>query len=107
MPRRFHRDQAILCDIEQPKELLVTTSVLGEWRWLHQDLPFCVYDCNDVRLGSNVDSNEPHRRAPFRWGRPGASEPTFTLVLVHARTSFGESQDTVRALNAGRGRQSL
>jgi hypothetical protein len=56
-----------------------------------------------VRLGSNVDSRKPHPVSPPRQGLPGTSAPVTTLVLVNARTL---PQDTVRALDTGRGRQS-
>ena len=102
---RFHDDQ----DGRRAKRFeqgVVALAVLGDGHGLADRRAILVEAGERVAFGCDIDAGEHTLSLHGQW--PGASEPAIMLTLVQARTQAGKAwpQDTVRALIAGRGRQS-
>jgi hypothetical protein len=96
---------------ERAERGVVAGPVLGERQGLADRLARVVEAGEHVALGCDVDACEHGTSSVGRTCTDqcqGASEPTFMPVLVQAGTPAGKARprDTVRAANAGRGRQS-
>ena len=105
MPRRLQDDQ----NRRRPQRFgkpRVPCLILGERDRATDRLACAVETGQHMPLGRDVDACK-HDASLATIGR-GASEPTPMLTLVQARTQAGKAwpQHAVRALNAGRGRQS-
>ena len=102
---RFHGDQHRR-RAESTQQRLVTFSILADGDRFADRPALCVQPRQHVAFGRNVDAGEHDPSVMCQ--RPGASEPASMLTLVQARTQTGKAwpQHTVRAANAGRGRQS-
>lgn len=107
--RRLHHDERVVGGAAQQRsELVVSLPIFGERRGLHEGRSLAVDHGDHVFLRTDVDAYCSHDAPPTRGDRvSGASEPTFQLMLVHTRRrGLPVPQDTVRARNVGRGRQS-
>ena len=104
MPCRLHRNQRVGGVPHHCSQLPIALGIFLERCGRRQHGPILSYDRNDMPFSSNINPHVPHS-APLRREDAGASEPVLMLTLVHART-VRPPQDTVRALNTGRGRHS-
>lgn len=104
MARRLHGDQHRRRP-EQAQQRVVAFPVLGEGYWLAERHALCVQTRQHVALGRDIDPSKHGILLPSVGLR--ASEPASMPALVQARTPAKQAPpDTVRAKNAGRGRQS-
>ena len=104
MARRFHGDQHRRRP-EQAQQRVIALPVLGNGHWLAKRHALRVQAREHVALRGDVDSSKHGTLLPDIGLR--ASEPASMPALVQARTPARQAPpDTVRAKNAGRGRQS-
>ncbi|HEV2874762.1 MAG TPA: hypothetical protein VGW14_06400 [Thermoleophilaceae bacterium] len=105
VPGRLHDDERRRRP-ERRDQRGVALLVLGDHDRPADRRTFRVEAREHVALRGDVDACEHGPSVAGR--RRGASEPPSMLALVQARTQAGKAwpRDTVRALNAGRGRQS-
>jgi hypothetical protein len=102
---RFHHGEHLARRTEHALQVRVAAAILPNAGRLHEHRPRRIHDRNHVSLGSDADSGKSHPPSPSRRIGSGASEPMPALELVDARPS-ATPQDTVRALDIGRGRHS-
>ena len=86
---------------------IIACAILGDGDGLANRGPRVIKTGEDVAFGCDINPCE-HDPSCCNRQRLEASAPAFKLVLVKARMQAGKAapQDTVRARNAGRGRQS-